>query len=240
VKIGKNNKKKVKIDKAKKSNNISLKWTKKNVFIQAIIGVLIFGTFVLTLINIRNQREFHVDALRSWVNITPGEEIKIEKKKIKCQFKYKAFGETPAFEVATWSTIYYKDSLIRLNLMCSGKLSPVYSSIFPNEVQYADPLKEITGYFGDYTKEKIKDLINKRKIYLFSSISYKDFSEKRHYYSIFVLANLKEEQELEQVPGQGQIPGPGQVLVREPDIIRVEWKVIQTSQERCIEVPELN
>jgi len=188
--MGKNNKKKVKTGKNKNSTNTTLKWTKKNVIIQAIIGGGIILTFIITLINIIQQREFHVDALRSWVSITPGEEIKIEEKKIKCQFKYKAFGETPAFEVATWSAIYYKDSLIRFNLMCSGTLSPVYSSIFPNEVQHANPFNEITGYFGDYTKEKIKDLINKRKIYLFSSISYKDLSGEKRYYSIFALPNL--------------------------------------------------
>ena len=204
--------------KNKKSTNISPGWTIANIFIQAIIGGGIIAAFVLTLINIKQQREFHVDTLRPWVSCMPRESIVIEADGFRNIIEYKNFGKSPAIKVAIRSVFYFKDSLKPNAVFCSDTSSLVFSTFFPEMVEQSRPFNKIEEYYGAYTQEKIIELIKKGKIYFYSSVSYYNITGKSYYYSIITS------------PIFGEIITENEILVG--------WAVLNTSQKRCIKLPK--
>lgn len=82
----------------------SLKWTKRNVVIQAIIGFLIFGTFVITLKNIIQQGAFNRNTLRPFVSYEIQRNLKVTEDFIKITNTIENSGRTPAYNVKIYSS----------------------------------------------------------------------------------------------------------------------------------------
>lgn len=199
----------------------------KNQWINLIGTIALVGTLVFIIIRFYQQRDFHIDAFRAWVNIEPKTTIEVKKNSISYKIDNKNYGESPAFNCHASAEILLKDHLLQRDYLCGGK-EEGYTTLFPDKNYPILPEHEIEGYSGNYTKAEITELIKKEELYLFSSVSYEDFSNEKRYFSIFQLIQL-----------EPYVPTPDPQREK-PNIIHIRLKFIKDSQERCIKVPKLN
>lgn len=179
--------------------------------------------------DVKQQRKFHIDALRAWVSIEPRTTIEVKENAISYKINYKNYGESPAFNFQSSAQFYYKDYLLQGDSLCNREgEDEVYATLFPDKNYPTSPTREIQGYYGNYKKAEIIDLIKKRELYLFVSVSYEDFSNKKRYFSIF------------QLPIFIQVKPTADPQAEKPNIIHIKLMFIQDSQKRCIKIPELD
>lgn len=172
------------IDENKNSKNPQL-WIKRNVIIQAIIGVLLLGTFILTLTNTVQQRKFSRDTLRPFISYTikgnlddEGDLIKINSLIIENS------GRTPAYNVKAYNIISInKDYPINKFRELINSDTTLYGVLIPKDQKI---YKEIKTYIYDQNNEKIdiiekNEILENKSIYYHIYIKYEDLSNHRYY-----------------------------------------------------------
>jgi len=158
-------------------------WTIIGTIAQIITGFLIFGTFIVSICNNRQQERFNRTAFRPWIYIEPLNNIEISDSIIYLDFNLKNLGNYGGYNIMCWDTITFSDTFPNSKRQMDSLIRRI-GSIKPGGFIHVNERQVPTINYLTITKinkDSLFTLARNQSIYLHVYIEYQDYSRNSYY-----------------------------------------------------------